>query len=265
MERSQHIWQDIQAIREKNPLVHNITNYVVMNNTANALLAIGASPVMAHAIEELDEMVKIASALVINIGTLDNQLISSMYEALNAARDYKTPVILDPVGAGATKLRTKTVGHLLNKYKPDIICGNGSEIIAMAGSTYTTKGVDSLSSSDDAVESGKKIAERFDTTVIISGKIDYIINAEKTMKVHNGVEMMGRITGMGCTASALAGAFVGVNDSAFDAALGTMVTLGIAGEIGARDAKGPGSLQMYILDALYNLEEKAIQDKIRVK
>lgn len=265
MDSGNKVWQDIAKIRSKSPLIHNITNYVVMNNTANALLALGASPVMAHAIEELNEMIKAASALVINIGTLDKQWISSMYEALNASREYNTPIVLDPVGAGATKLRTKTVVHLMDKRQPNIVCGNGSEIISVAGARHQTKGVDSISSSDDAIEAGEMIAKEYDTVVIISGKTDYIISKDKKIKVNNGVEMMGRITGMGCTCSALAGAFLSVNDSSIDAAIGTMVSLGIAGEIAARKASGPGTLQVYILDALYNLDKKSILDRIKVE
>ena len=265
MNTGKQVWQDIEKIREQSPLIHNITNYVVMNNTANALLALGASPVMAHAIEELDEMISAAGALVINIGTLDKQWISSMYEALNASRGYGTPIVLDPVGAGATKLRTKTVAHLLDKRRPDIVCGNGSEIMAVAGADHKTKGVDSISSSDDAVEAAEIIAEKYDAVVVISGATDYIIAKDQKMEVKNGVEMMGRITGMGCTCSALAGAFLSVNDSPFAAAVNTMVTLGIAGEVAAEKATGPGSLQMYILDALYNLDEETISKKIQTE
>ena len=264
MELAAKIWKDVKKIREEKPLIQNITNFVVMNNTANALLALGASPVMAHAIEELDDMVKIARALVINIGTLDNHWTSSIYEALNAAEKYQTPVVLDPVGAGATKLRTKTVQHIIDRKVPDIICGNGSEIISMAGIDFQTKGVDSIDTSDDALEAGQKLAEKFNTTVIISGKIDHVVNKTEKRKVLNGVEMMGSITGLGCTASALAGAFLGVSDSVFEAALGSIATLGIAGELAARQSEGPGSLQMHILDALYNLDEDAIKNNIKV-
>lgn len=265
MDTGKQVWKDIEKIREQKPLIHNITNYVVMNNTANALLALGASPVMAHAIEELDEMIRMAGALVLNIGTLDNQWISAMYEALNAAREYSTPIVLDPVGAGATKLRTKTVTHLMDKKRPDIVCGNGSEIIALAGNEHQTKGVDSISSSDDAVDAAGIIAKKYETTVIITGKTDHIVSEDRYMKIHNGVEMMGRITGMGCTSSALAGAFLGVNEFSFDAAVSTMVCLDVAGEIAAEKAAGPGSLQMHILDALYNLDEQSILDKIRIE
>jgi hydroxyethylthiazole kinase len=265
MELATKIWKDIKKIRDEKPLIQNITNFVVMNNTANALLALGASPVMAHAIEELDDMVKIARALVINIGTLDNHWTSSIYEALNAAEKYQTPVVLDPVGAGATKLRTKTVQHIIDRKVPDIICGNGSEIISMAGIDFQTKGVDSIDSSDDAIEAGEELAQKFDSNVIITGKIDHVISKTGKREVHNGVKMMGRITGLGCTASALAGAFLSVSDNSFEAALGSITSLNIAGELAAARAEGPGSLQMHILDALYNLDEHAIKNNIKVE
>jgi len=263
MELGQAIWRDVNRINKQNPLIHNITNYVVMNNTANALLALGASPVMAHAIEEITEMIASADALVLNIGTLDNQWISSMYGALNAAEADNTPVIFDPVGAGATKLRTQTTIHLINKCYPNIICGNGSEIKAIAGAGNKTRGVDSLDSSGDAIEAAEIIAERYNTVVVISGEYDYVIDSDNKIKLKNGHEMMGVITGMGCTATAISAAFAGVNDSYFDAAVHGVSFLGIAGEIAAEYSAGPGSLQVNILDEIYNLNEKQIEEKVK--
>lgn len=265
MDLRKKIWLDIKKIREQNPIVHNITNYVVMNNTANALLALGASPVMAHAEEEVEEMVNLASSLVINIGTLDKRSINSMYKALAAAKVAKTPVVLDPVGAGATTLRTRTAGEILKKYQPDIVRGNGSEIIALAGYESSTRGVDSHISSDDAITAGELIAENFAATVAITGKTDHIITRNRKIEIYNGIEMMGQVTGMGCTATALIGAFLAVSDSAATAAIGGITTLGLAGEIAAQKAEGPGSLQMGILDSIYNLDKNSIIETAQVE
>ncbi len=207
----QTVWQNVADIRSKSPLVHNITNYVVMNTTANALLAIGASPIMAHAQEEMEEMTAIAGALVINIGTLSKHWIESMVAAAAFAKKRGIPVVLDPVGAGASKLRTETSLRIIRESRPGIIRGNASEIIALGLSEAKTKGVDSVHASSDAVGMGKDIAREHDCVVSISGIRDYIAYGETILAVNNGNAMMPRVTGMGCTASALTGAFAAVN------------------------------------------------------
>ena len=165
----------LQAIKEKAPVIHNITNYVVMNSTANALLAIGASPVMAHAEEEMEEMVGIASALVINIGTLSPAWVRAMHRAAEAARKRRIPIVLDPVGAGATSYRTRTAREFVKAVPPEIIRGNASEIMALLDSTAKTKGVDSSASSDAAVEIGRALHAACGAVVCISGETDYTI------------------------------------------------------------------------------------------
>ena len=149
--------KDLNSVREQSPVIHNITNYVVMNNTANALLAVGASPVMAHSVDEIKDMVGIASALVLNIGTLDKNWVESMLVAGSIAQEKGIPIVLDPVGAGATKYRTEVSTLLIEKCRPTIIRGNASEIMALVSdSTTQTKGVDSRDSSDAALESAKR-------------------------------------------------------------------------------------------------------------
>jgi hydroxyethylthiazole kinase len=257
------IWEDISKIRKDGPLVHNITNYVVMNTTANALLAIGASPVMAHALEEVEEMAGLASALVLNIGTLSGPWIEAMLSAGNAANRKGIPVIFDPVGAGATTLRTDTAHKILQTVGPAIIRGNGSEIYALARAEGVTKGVDSTMGAEAALSAARELSAGLECTVSVSGDSDVIIRGDKTIKVRNGHPMMARVTGLGCTASALTGAFSAVNPDPLNAAAHAMAVLGIAGQIAAEDAEGPGTLQLNLLDVLYRLTRSQIAEHLR--
>jgi hydroxyethylthiazole kinase len=259
------IYKSIESIRRQAPVVHNITNYVVMNSTANALLAIGASPVMAHAQEEVEEMVNIASALVINIGTLSERWVSSMFKAARQARKKGIPVILDPVGAGATSYRTKTVRDLINNEPPAVIRGNASEIMALYDDKSRTKGVDSAASSDAAIDIAQKLSKTHKCVVCVSGATDYIVNKEKIMKIKNGHLLMSRVTGLGCTASALCGAFAAVEKNHFVATSEAMAVMGIAGEMAAGVSAGPGSLQTNFLDILYRLSEKDISQRLKIE
>ena len=257
------IYQSIEAIRRESPVVHNITNYVVMNNTANALLAIGASPVMAHAEEEVEEMVNLAQALVINIGTLSDRWIASMIKAAKQAGKKGIPFILDPVGAGATAYRTQTARELIRKASPAIIRGNASEIMALGADKSSTRGVDSADNSGAAIVAAQKMSTDYGCVVCVSGATDYIIEGDKMVTVKNGHPLMTKVTGLGCTASALCGAFAAV-DEAYRAAIKTMAVMGIAGEMAAQMSAGPGSLQMHFLDALYNLTEDDIVRHLRI-
>jgi hydroxyethylthiazole kinase len=261
---SNSIWKDIEAIRKTAPLVHNITNYVVMNTTANALLSIGASPVMAHAIEEVEEMTNIAGALVINIGTLSGPWISSMEKAMLAAKAKGTPIVFDPVGAGATKLRTDTTRRLLDAASPSIIRGNASEIMALFTSAASTKGVDSLAESHAALEAARYLAREHDCVVSISGAVDYVLSDNDKIGIANGHPMMPKVTGMGCTATAITGAFAAVNADPLEAAAHAMAAMGICGELAAGESFGPGSLQLRFLDALYGLK-KGDMDRLRIE
>ena len=254
------ILKDLEKIRENAPLVHNITNYVVMNTTANALLALGASPVMAHAVPEVEEMTGIAGALVINIGTLSDTWIEAMFKAAGKASLEQIPIIFDPVGVGATQYRTQTARKLIQTSSPSIIRGNGSEIIALCQKDHRTKGVDSTNASDQAVDSAKSLAREFDCAVCITGEIDYIVSQSGIIQVKNGHAMMPRVTGLGCTATALCGAFAAVNHTFDEAAAHAMAVMGIAGEMAAKNAPGPGTLQVNFIDALYQLSETHIKE-----
>jgi hydroxyethylthiazole kinase len=247
------IAEDLRAVRERAPLVHNVTNFVVMQQTANALLAIGASPIMAHAEAELDELLAYAGALVLNIGTLDPPWIRAMEAALAAARARALPVVLDPVGAGASRLRTDTAMRLLGGGGVTILRGNASEIVALAGAAGATKGVDSTLSSEAARDAAHGLAARYDCAVVVSGAVDYCIDRTREVRVHNGVAMMARITGMGCTASALCGAFAAVQADALRAAVDAMAVMGVAGELAFAAARGPGTMAASFLDTLHHL------------
>jgi len=259
------IFKSIETIRQKSPVVHNITNYVAMNNTANALLALGASPVMAHAEQEVEEMVNIASALVINIGTLSKLWIYSMFKALSQARKKGIPIILDPVGAGATTYRTQTSRELIGSEPPTIIRGNASEIMALSDDKTKTKGVDSAAASDAAITTAQKLSDTYNCVVCVSGQTDYIIQGKQTIKVKNGHPLMTKVTGLGCTASALCGAFAAVEKSPFAATVKAMAVMGIAGEMAAAVSSGPGSLQTHFLDYLYRLSEKDISQRLKIE
>lgn len=259
----EHLIRDLNLIRKQSPLIHNITNYVVMNNTANALLAIGASPVMAHSVDEVEEMAGIASSLVINIGTLEAAWVEAMLIAGKTALTKSTPIVFDPVGAGATTYRSKVCKQLIEECKPSIIRGNASEIIALLDTEVQTKGVDSTNTSDSALNSAKALALQTNAVVVISGETDYITNGATVETVKNGNPMMAKVTGMGCTATAIVGAFSAVNKNLLEAAAHGMAVMGITGEIAASISKGNGSLQINFLDTLFNLDEEAIRKNIK--
>jgi hydroxyethylthiazole kinase len=256
---------DLLAVRERAPLVHNVTNLVVMQQTANALLAVGASPIMAHAETELDELLALAGALVLNIGTLDAQWIGAMERALAAARGRALPVVLDPVGAGASRLRTETALRLLGRGGVTILRANASEILALAGAAGATKGVDSTHSSAAAREAAHGLAVRYGCAVVVSGAVDFCIDRAREVRVNNGTAMMARITGMGCTASALCGAFGAVQADALRAAVDAMAVMGVAGELAFAAARGPGTMAAGFFDALHQLDLAELDRRLRIE
>lgn len=255
------LWSEIARIRAQSPLVHCITNHVVMNTTANALLALGAAPVMAHAVEEAEEMVGLANALVLNIGTLSPAWVDAMRLAGRAARARGIGIVLDPVGAGATRYRTETAHALMDEVSPTIVRGNASEIAALAGADTRTRGVDSAEV--DQVESlAQVVAERWHCAVAVSGPVDFVVGPGERYRIRNGHPMMTRVTGLGCTASALTGAFAAVSPTPARAAAHALAVTGIAGEIAVARAAGPGSLQVAFLDALFRLDEATVRERL---
>jgi hydroxyethylthiazole kinase len=242
----------LDRLRRKTPLVHNITNFVVMNYTANALLAVGASPAMVHAPEEAAEFAAISSALVVNIGTLDATFVAGMGRAVESANAKAIPWVLDPVGAGATDYRTD-VAMRLAALRPAVIRGNAGEISALAGRRdAASRGVDSLSPSESAVVAGKALAERTGAVVAITGATDYVIGAGVTTEIAGGDPMSQRVTGTGCTATALVGACLAVAPPR-DAAITALALMKAAAERAVYTAQEPGSFAVALIDALYAL------------
>ncbi|MCP4230640.1 MAG: hydroxyethylthiazole kinase [bacterium] len=254
--------QSLTKIRLTAPLVHNITNFVVMNSTANVLLAAGASPVMAHAENEVETMVSFAGALVLNIGTLTDEWIRSMVKAGKKADELGVPVILDPVGAGATDLRTSASKEILNNVSVAVIRANASEVLALAGADSTTKGVDSVHTVDDVTEVMPGLAKELGCTIAVTGVTDIVTDGERTFSVGGGDAMMTRVTGTGCAATALVGAFAGVDDDSTLAAAGALAYFGLAGRRAAKDnpgPPGPGSYWVRVLDKLYAITDKELK------
>lgn len=257
--------ENLQLLREKKPLVHNITNYVVMNYTANALLACGASPVMAHAAEEVEEMVSLAGALVLNIGTLTPYWIDSMISAGRRANERRIPIILDPVGSGATTLRTQSAKRLIQALSIAVIRGNASEVLSLAQEGSQTKGVDSIHSVEEAEEAALILAKELQTTLAITGKVDLITDGRRIYRVMNGHELMGYVTGTGCTATVIIGAFLAVDKDAAEAAATGLAYFGLAGEKAAESAKAPGGFQIGMLDALFTIDEEELRKGARIQ
>jgi hydroxyethylthiazole kinase len=256
--------ENLKHLREKKSLIHNITNYVVMNYTANALLASGASPVMAHAHEEVEEMVSFAGALVLNIGTLTPYWIKSMLKAGKRANELNVPIILDPVGSGATKLRTESAKRLMNELTINVVRGNASEVLSLAQEGSRTKGVDAMHSVDEAADAATVLARELSTTLAITGPVDLITDGERTCRVSNGHELMGYVTGTGCTATVIIGAFLTVDNDAVQATTTALAYYGLAGEKAATRAQAPGSFQIALLDALFTIDEKQLKQGARI-
>jgi len=263
------LWADVLSVRACSPLVHSITNFVVMNFNANVLLAMGASPVMAHAHEEVTDMVGIAQSLVLNIGTLEPYWIESMRMALQAAQKKGIPTVLDPVGAGATRYRNECIELLLKTASPSVIRGNASEIMSVAGSAVQTRGVDSSAAAQDALQSARALAQRTAGVVCISGSVDHVLDAEgRHASLSNGHEWMTRITGVGCSATALVGAFCAVQPDAWRATVAAMAYLAVVGEVAAQKVQaqgaGVGSMQAALLDQLHLLDQHTFMSKLKL-
>lgn len=256
------IARTFQTLRSSQPLVVSITNYVVMNNSANALLAAGASPIMAHSRQEMDELMQIAGALVINIGTLDETWIERMAFAIDAANRHHKPIILDPVGCGASRLRTDTSRRFAAQAERLIIRANASEIMALAGMDTQGKGVDARDASHSAISAGQQLARQYNASVVISGAQDFIISGDQVVQLSNGDAMMPKVTGMGCSLSALTGACAACGDLS---GLSAAAIMGVAGELAAQQAKGPGSLQLALLDTLYLLDENTLINRVKLQ
>lgn len=255
-------------VRKNVPLVHCITNYVTVNDVANALLACGGSPIMADDIGEVSDITSISNALVINIGTLNERTVRSMVKAGLTANEKNIPVILDPVGAGASSLRNEAVKTLLSQVKFKVIRGNLSEMSFIAGLSVSTRGVDSseADSGNDAVSVAKTVADKYGCVAAITGAVDVITNGNDVAKISNGVPQMGKITGTGCMLSGVIGAYAGANDDTFSAVTDAVASMGIAGEMAFErcGSLGTGSLHIGIIDALSLIDDGIIKEKGKI-
>jgi hydroxyethylthiazole kinase len=243
----------LDRIRRSRPVVHSITNYVVMNSTANVLLAMGASPIMAHAPEEMEDISMISNTLVVNIGTLSRQWIDAMNLACRLAKACDKPVVLDPVGAGATRLRTETACEIIKQSVPTVIRGNASEILSLSPQGGTTRGVDAMHSVDDAVEAARSSAASLGTVIAVTGERDLVTDGKRSLAITGGTRLMTAVTGTGCAASVIVGAFLAVEKDAVIAAASALAFFKLAGEKAAAEAPSPGSFWVKVLDALYTI------------
>ena len=272
---AQKVVELLNRLKNKKPLIHNITNYVTVNDCANILLAIGASPIMADDLKESADITSIASALVINIGTLNERTIESMIASGKKANELNIPVVLDPVGAGASLFRNETTKRILEEIKISVLRGNMSEIKFIAGLESETKGVDASDSdlksdSDEGVRVAKSLAKRFNCTVAITGVCDIVSDGEKSVTIENGTKMLSNVTGTGCMTTALVGGYLGAcetKEDLFIAAISGIVSMGICGEIAEERAGniGLGSFHMAIIDAVSNLDEENLLNRSKIK
>lgn len=248
---------DIKKIREKRPLIHHIMNFVVMNDAANVTLAVGASPIMAHAEEELEDLVNVADVIYINIGTLDRYFINSMKRLASLAVKYSKPLLLDPVGAGATQLRTNVTREILATGGVSVLKGNSGEMLSLAGIANKVKGVDSLAESGE--EAAEILARNYGITAIATGKIDFASDGRRTYSVEGGSEIFKFVTGTGCMLGSVISAFMGVNKDFLIAGVEGLLVFKRAGEIAeTRAGNNPGKFKVELIDALFNIEKLGI-------
>ena len=256
----------LRQMRERKPLVHNITNFVVMNETANATLALGALPVMAHAAEEVEEMAGIASALVINIGTLSPPWVDAMLAAGAAATTRGIPIVLDPVGAGATGYRTLTSHRLLESVGVTVLRGNAGEIATLVGAHAEVRGVESIVAGLEPAELARTAARRLGIVVSVTGPVDHVSDGDRVLTVANGHALLAAVTGTGCMSSALTGCFLAAKPSEpIEAAAEALAAFGVAAEEAAGRADGPGTFHALLYDQLYALDPETLDERTRIR
>ncbi|WP_105614616.1 hydroxyethylthiazole kinase [Vallitalea okinawensis] len=264
-------------LREKTPLVHNITNYVTVNDCANMVLATGGAPLMADDAKEVEEIVAISSALYLNIGTLNTRTVESMLLAGKKANALGKPIVLDPVGVGASTLRNETAGRLLEHFKIAVIKGNSSEIRALYNNAKTTSGVDVQEEdmiTDDTLNSSitfaKKAALKFGSIVVITGSLDIITDGKKVALCRNGHTLMARITGTGCMLGSMIATYCGGQpDEVFESTVHAIVHMSFAGEKAAAKVlereEGTGHFRMYLIDEVSLMTEDQLEEGVRVE
>ncbi|MGL5647516.1 MAG: hydroxyethylthiazole kinase [Clostridium sp.] len=254
----------IRNLREKNPLVLYYTNEVTINDCANVTLAIGGSPLMSYSKEEAEEIISISSAIVINIGTMDSEKLNLFLEAGKLANKYNKPVVLDPVGVFATKARKEFVEKLLEEVKFTVIKGNLAEIKSIAGLSFEGKGVDSEEGEIDT-NILKNIAKNLETTIALTGKIDYIADSEKVIKIYNGTPMLKGITGTGCMTASLIGSYLGSGINSFDSAKLGVLSMGISGELSYKENIGLGTFRVSLVDNISKLNDEILEENSKIE
>jgi hydroxyethylthiazole kinase len=255
----------LPELRRRKPLVHQITNYVVMNETANATLAIGALPVMAHAPEEVEEMVGLASALVINIGTLSEHWIEAMLIAGRAATERRIPVVLDPVGAGATGYRTDTARRILDQVGVTVLRGNAGEVATLVGADAEVRGVESIAIGLEPAELAEEAGRQLGLVASVTGTVDHVSDGDRTLAVANGDPLLASVTGTGCISSALTGCFLAAKaEEPLEAAAEALAALGVAAEDAAAGAQGPGTFHARLYDALAALDPATLDGRANI-
>ena len=255
----------LENVRKINPLVHSITNYVTVNDCANILLAIGASPIMADDLKESADITSLSKALVINIGTLNERTIESMIASGKKANELGIPVIFDPVGAGASAFRNETTKRILSEVKINVVRGNMSEIKFISGLSCETKGVDvsendEQSDEKEKINIAKELASQLNCSVAITGVKDFISDGKRCAILENGTKLLSKVTGTGCMTSALIGAYLGADNDPFISAISGIISMGICGEISfeKNEDLGTGSFRVGIIDAISKLDAEII-------
>jgi hydroxyethylthiazole kinase len=256
------LFRDVALIRLNHPLIHNITNLVVMPTTANILLALGAAPIMAHAQEELDEIIQLAQALVINIGTLDQTWLAAIEQAQRAALKRGIPIVFDPVGAGASTYRTTSALTIIRR-GVDVIRSNASEIMALLDTSIITKGVDTTQASSNAIASAQTLAQHYQCIVVVSGKTDFIVSESMSVALDYGTPLLTKVVGMGCSLTAIIASFLSVNPDRFNAAVHAMAWMGLVSEYAEKNSNGPGSFYNHLLDSLYAVQKNELQSLLK--
>jgi len=259
------IYPILEKVRTQKPVVHHLTNWVTIYDCANIVKVFGASPVMAHAAEEVAQMAKIASALVLNIGTLTVDFVESMKIAAQSANEKGIPVILDVCGAGATKLRDEKSSELIDQVGIDIIKGNASEVARVAGEEVSTKGVDASEVEKDLIEIAKTLAVARDCTVVITGEEDIVSDKGTHYMVKNGHEMMSHVVGTGCMAASVVGTFAAVEPDLAKAAVAGLCCFEIAAELAAKKSDGPATFKEKLFDCIYNLNEQQVESMKKIE
>lgn len=253
----------MESIRRSAPLVHNLTNWVVQNDTADAIAAVGATQITLHSEEEARAAAGLCAALALNPGTLNDAWLRAAEQALDVAAERNLPWVLDPVAVGFTPYRTEAMQHLLSR-GPTVLKGNASEILVLGAAVSGGRGADSVHDVDQATDAARNLARAFDCVVVVTGERDLITDGERSARIANGVPLMGRMIGSGCMLTSVIACYLAVAEHAYDAAAAAVAHFGIAGELAAGQAQGPGTLKPYLLDALFNLSGAELESQLRL-